>query len=96
MRKTNEQSIGDVIRQWLKQSNMEEKITEVRINAFWGKVMGSDIQKLTERLVYRKKILTVYLRSAPLREELSMAKTKIVQMINKEAGAHVVDEVIFR
>jgi predicted nucleic acid-binding Zn ribbon protein len=96
MRKTNEQSLGDVIRQWLKQSNIEEKIIEVRINASWGKVMGSDIQRLTERLVYRKKILTVYLRSAPLREELSMAKTKIVQMINKEAGSHVVDEVIFR
>jgi predicted nucleic acid-binding Zn ribbon protein len=96
MRKTNEQSLGDVIRQWLKQSNIEEKIIEVRINASWGKVMGSDIQRLTERLVYRKKVLTVYLRSAPLREELSMAKTKIVQMINKEAGSHVVDEVIFR
>ena len=96
MRKTNEQSLGDVIRQWLKQSNMEEKITEVRINASWEKVMGSDIQKLTEKLVYRKKILTVYLRSAPLREELSMAKTKIAQMINKEAGSKVVDEVIFR
>lgn len=96
MRKTNEQSLGDVIRQWLKQSNMEEKITEVRINASWEKVMGSDIQKLTERLVYRKRVLTVFLRSAPLREELSMAKTKIVQMINKEAGSNVVDEVIFR
>ena len=96
MRKTNEQSLGDVIRQWLKQSNMEEKITEVRINASWEKIMGSDIQKLTEKLVYRKKVLTVYLRSAPLREELSMAKTKIVQMINKEAGSNVVDEVIFR
>lgn len=96
MRKTNEQNLGDVIRQWLKQSNMEEKITEVKINASWGKVMGNDIQRLTERLVYRKKVLTVYLRSAPLREELSMAKTKIVQMINKEAGAHVVDEIIFR
>ena len=96
MRKTNEQSLGDVIRQWLKQSNMEEKITEVRINASWEKVMGSDIQKLTERLVYRKRVLTVFLRSAPLREELSMAKTKIVQMINKEASSNVVDEVIFR
>ena len=96
MRKTNEQSLGDVIRQWLKHSNMEEKITEVRINASWEKIMGGDIQKLTERLVYRKRILTVYLRSAPLREELSMAKTKIAQMINKEAGSNVVDEVIFR
>lgn len=96
MRKTNEQSLGEVIKQWLKHSNMEEKITEVRINASWEKVMGSDIQKLTERLVYRKRILTVYLRSAPLREELSMAKTKIAQMINKEAGSNVVDEVIFR
>lgn len=96
MRRTNEQSLGEVIRQWLKQSNMEEKITEVRINASWEKVMGSDIQKLTERLVYRKRVLTVFLRSAPLREELSMAKTKIAQMINKEAGSNVVDEVIFR
>lgn len=96
MRKTNEQSIGEVIKQWLKQSNMEEKITEVRINATWEKVMGSDIHKLTERIVYRKRILTVYLRSAPLREELCMARSKIIDMINKEVGVKVIDDLIFR
>ncbi|TVQ89079.1 MAG: DUF721 domain-containing protein [Bacteroidetes bacterium] len=96
MQKSNEQSLGEIIKQWLKQSNTEEKIVEVRIHASWAKIMGGDINRLTEKLVYKNKTLTVYLRSAPLREELSMARTKIIKMINIEFDSKVVEEVIFR
>lgn len=96
MRKSNEQSLGEVIKQWLREFNNEEKITEVRINTAWEKVMGDMIYKQTKNLVYKNKTLTVYLRSAPLREELSMARTKIISNINKEIGSDTVNEVYFR
>ncbi len=96
MRKSNEQSLGEVIKQWLRESNNEEKITEMRINTAWAKVMGDMIYKQTKNLVYKNKTLTVYLRSAPLREELSMARTKIIANINKEIGPDTVNEVYFR
>ncbi len=96
MRKSNEQSLGEVIQQFIKAYKIEDKITEVKINAAWGKVMGSQIQSLTEKTVFKNNVLTVYLRSAPLREELSMARTKITEKINQEVGKTAVKELVFR
>lgn len=96
MRKSNEQSLGEVIKQFIKAYKFEDKITEVKINAAWGKVMGPQIQSLTEKTVFKNNVLTVYLRSAPLREELSMARTKITEKINQEVGNTAVKELVFR
>lgn len=96
MRKSNEQSLGEVIRQCLKAFHIEDKISEVKIYGAWEKVMGKNIQCFTEKLVYRNKVLAVYLRSAPLREELSMAKTKIIASLNKELGQNLITELVLR
>ncbi len=96
MRKSNEQSLGEVIKQVIKDLKPDEKITRVKIISSWEKVMGPQIHSLTSKVEYRNKILTVYLKSAPLREELSMAKTKIATMINKDVGSRAVDEIVFR
>ncbi|MFW5687802.1 MAG: DUF721 domain-containing protein, partial [Bacteroidota bacterium] len=74
----------------------EDKITEVRIQSAWEKVMGRQIHTLTEKIVFKDHSLTIYLRSAPLREELSMARTRIMELINKEVGSQAVREIILR
>lgn len=96
MKKSNEQKLGDVIKQFLQAYKFEDKITEVRIHAAWEKVMGPQIHSLTTKLEYRNPMLTVYLRSAPLREELYMARTKIIDMINKEIGSTAIKELTLR
>ncbi len=96
MRKSNEQSLGEVIRQFIKAYKIEDKITEVKVTTAWGKVMGPQIQSLTEKTVFKNNVLTVYLRSAPLREELSMARTKIIEKINQEVDKKAVKELILR
>ncbi|MFW6351558.1 MAG: DUF721 domain-containing protein [Bacteroidota bacterium] len=95
-RRSNEQSLGDVIKEFLKAYQMEDRIMEVKIHSMWQQIMGDHIHQFTEKLYYKDKLLIVYLRSAPLREELSRAKTKIAGMINKEMKKDVVREVIFR
>ncbi|TVQ14239.1 MAG: DUF721 domain-containing protein [Bacteroidetes bacterium] len=96
MRKSNEQSLGEVIQQFIKAYKIEDKITEVQINSAWGKVMGAQIQSFTEKIVFKDKVLTVYLRSAPLREELSMARTKIIEKLNEEVKKKAVKELVFK
>jgi predicted nucleic acid-binding Zn ribbon protein len=96
IRKTNEQSLGDVITQMIKAFRMEDKITEVRINAAWEKVMGKHIHSFTDRITFRNHELTVYLKSAPLREELSHARTRIIDSLNKEVGNNAVTDLHLR
>ncbi len=96
MRKSNEQSLGEVISQWIKEWKLENKITEVRIHAAWEKVMGQQIHSLTDKVTFSDQKLTIFLRSAPLREELSLAKTKIIDLINKEVGQTAIKELHLR
>ena len=96
MRRTNEQSLGELIKHFLKSFQLEEKITETRIMTSWEKVMGGPIAHYTEKVILRRKVLTVHLTSSVLRNELSMAKTKIIKMINKELEQEAIEEIIFR
>ena len=96
MRHSNEQSLGDAIRAFLKNFRLEDKITETRIKSSWEKVMGHHIARYTSRVELKNKTLLVTLKSSVLRNELSMAKTKIIDMINKETGSEAVEEIVFR
>lgn len=96
MKKSNQQSIGEAIREFLRTHHLEEKITETRIAVFWEKIMGRHIARYTEKLELRNGVLTVYLTSSVLRSELSYGKTKIMRMINEEAGEDVLQDIVFR
>lgn len=96
IRKTNEQSLGEVIKQIISDFRFKDKLLEVRINTAWKKVMGAQIESYTDRLVFKNAVLTVFLKSAPLREELHMARTRIAKLINKELNENAIKEIILR
>ena len=62
----------------------------------WPSLMGENIDRYTEKIIVRNKTLIVSLSSAPLREELTYGKEKIVKMINKELGKKLIEKIIFR
>ena len=57
--------------------------------------MGNAIASRTLKVFIRDKKLYVKLSSAPLRNELSMSKSKIITLLNKDFEKTVIDEVIF-
>lgn len=93
---SNQKSIGEAISEFLKHFKLEEKITERRIAASWEKVMGKHIARYTKRMVLKNGVLYVYVESAVMRNELVMARNKIKDMLNKEAGRDVIEEVVIR
>ncbi len=96
MRRSNDQSLGELIKEFLKNNNLEDRITEAQIVPVWEKVMGPHIARYTDRMRLQHNCLTVYLSSSVLRNELSMAKSKIIQMINKEFEQEVIKEIFLR
>ncbi len=96
MSKHNEHSLKEVIDQLLKAYKLDDKLAERRLIASWESVMGAMIAKHTLDLYIKHKQLFVSLDSAALRNELSLAKTKIVKMLNDEVGTEVITEVILK
>ncbi|MES2592793.1 MAG: DUF721 domain-containing protein [Bacteroidota bacterium] len=96
MSKHNEHSLKDAIEQLLKVYKLDDKLAESRLISSWESVMGPMISKHTSDLSIRHKQLFVTLDSAALRNELSLAKTKIVKMLNDAVGTTVINEIILR
>ncbi|MBI3509187.1 MAG: DUF721 domain-containing protein [Bacteroidetes bacterium] len=96
VKKGNEYTIAEAIREMMETYRLDGKINELKVLNSWEKVMGPVISKYTKKMQINNRILFIELNSAPLREELSYGKTKIISMLNSEAGANVIDDIVLR
>ena len=93
-RKSNEQTLKEVINEMLETYKLKGKLNEHRLVTSWEKVMGKVIAKRTTDIYIKNKKLYLRLSSAALREELIYAREKIITMMNDEVGEKVIEEVI--
>lgn len=95
MARSNDISLKEAIERLVKTYKIEGKLNEVKLLNSWEKLMGAMVANRTNELFIRDRKLFVLLSSASLREELNMNRKKILQLLNQEAGAEVIDEVVF-
>jgi len=96
MSKHNEYTIKDAINAMMKSYKLDDKLAENKLLASWDQVMGEMIAKHTKDIFIKNKQLFVTLDSAALRNELVMAKTKIINMLNQHAGREIINEIVFK
>jgi len=89
-----EHSLKDTIKEFLKTYKLEEKINQVHVQEIWERLMGKTISDHTTKIYIVKKTLHLKFDSAALRQEMSYAKEKVIDMINKEMGEKVIEEII--
>lgn len=95
-RKTNEQSLGEVIRDFIKQSGWEQKLDEVKIISQWDRLLGATFGKYVNEIFVQNKTLHIRLKSATLRQELSYKKTEIINQLNDAVGKVVINDIILK
>ena len=93
---SNDQSIGAAIKEFLQSYHLEERMNETRLIHSWEKVLGKLIAKHTRSLKINNKILFVSIDSPSLRNELAYQKEKIVNSLNSEVNARVIDDIVFK
>ncbi len=92
--KSNEVKLGDAIREVLEMYALKGKLNETRIIAGWEQVVGSMIARHTTNLYIRRNKLYAVIDSPAIRNELMYARSKIVEMLNAEAGEKVIFELV--
>jgi len=95
-RTTNEQSLKDVISELFEGNKMSGKLKEIQIINSWEKIVGSLIAKNTQKIYIHKNKLFLEIESPPLRSELKYSKSKIIELVNKEAGQNLIEDVVIR
>ena len=96
MSKHNEHSLKDAIELLLKTYKLDDRLAEKRLVGSWENVMGAMIAKHTTDIYIKHQQLFVTLDSSALRNELILAKSKIVKMLNDSVGREVINEIVLR
>jgi predicted nucleic acid-binding Zn ribbon protein len=98
MRKKDRESssMKDAINSFLKASGLKDEFVEKKVLGNWESIVGKPIALRTEKLRIENKTLYITLNSAVMRDELFQQKSKIIQLINDEAGHEMINEVFLR
>ncbi|MBR0037298.1 MAG: DUF721 domain-containing protein [Bacteroidales bacterium] len=96
MQKRNEQSIGEILRQYLKITQLDNVVFSERIGAIWQETLGEDIALETDNIFLQNGYLFVSLKSPALKTELLMKRSSIARTLNEKLGTEVIKSVVIR
>ncbi len=89
-----EYSLGDALRQFLKQSRLKGSVQAMQIQDVWEQIMGKTVARYTDSIKIYGRKLYVTTSVAPLKQELIYQKDNIIQRVNEALGEKAIDEVI--
>lgn len=96
MRKQNEQSLKEVLHEILKKYNLERRYEQAEVADIWNKTLGPSVANQTNRVVLKNGVLTVYIDSALVKQELNMLKSRLVASLNETIGKELITEIYIR
>jgi len=96
MRKSNQQSIGIVIKRLLKNQKLEGRLKELDALKLSEELLGKNLMKYINDLSVKNGTLIIKVRSAAVRNELSYQKSEIIKKINKQVGNNILQEIILK
>ena len=96
MKRTEAETVGQIITRLLKAENLENKFDEQRVAAMWSEVVGQGVNRYTVNRHVRNGVLYVAISSAPLRNELMLNRSMLVRRINDFIGREVIHDIVFR
>lgn len=94
MRKSTTQPIEEVIKEFLREMNIDRKLKEVNIISRWESLMGKMVAVRTSQIYIRNRILYVRVTSSVLKNELMMMRQDIIDRVNEQAGEKLVEKII--
>ncbi|PSL02975.1 DUF721 domain-containing protein [Cecembia rubra] len=94
-RKKEVAPMQEAFEELLKAYRLKDKFDERQVIQAWPEIMGNTVAKRTESIYVRDKKLFVKISSGPVKKELSMNRSKVLELIGSRFGEEVILEVIF-
>ncbi len=90
MKRQNEESLGDVLRRTIEENGMTARLDETRAASLWPAIAAA-----SSRPMVKDGMMTVRVVSAPLRQELTMNRSHLIEIINRTLGRNVISDIRF-
>lgn len=95
MRRSNIESVSNVIQQFLREEGLETPYNQFKLMKALEEVLGQGISHYIGNTFIKNQTLNVELKSSVLKQELSIGRAKIVQRLNQIVGAQVIADIRF-
>jgi hypothetical protein len=92
----SEISMGEALKEFLKNSKLKTGVQALQIHEAWGKIMGKTIAKYTDKIEIINHTLFISSTVAPLKNELLYQKEKIIERVNEALGEKVINDVVIK
>lgn len=92
----NSHKLGGLFDDIIKQFKLKPKLYEAKLKDEWPELMGKLIDRYTQDITLRKNTLFLRITSAPLKNELMMAKPKLIKLLNKALGEEFIKDIVIR
>ena len=96
MRRSNTQSLSEVLKEYIEQNRLDKKLKEIDVVQNWENLLGKTIAHYTKNIYIRNRILYVEISSSVAKNELFMMREEICRRINEDAGQDVISKIIFK
>lgn len=95
-RKNDNLNLSEALQEFIVENKLQTGIDRVNAREAWKNLMGNGVNNYTTAIELRNTTLFVSLSSSVLREELSLGKTKIINMLNEELGKDLITKIVLR
>ena len=95
MRRHRPEPFSSLLQQYLRLEGLETPLQEYRVVQAWPQVAGDAISRYTGQVFVRDGQLYVQIKSAPLRQNLSMQQTILTRRLNEYVGGTVISAIRF-
>lgn len=95
MQRHKPQSVGDVLRDLLEETSLQNRIDELKAAELWHKIVGGAIAEVTGKPSVRNGVMSVGVPNASLRNELHMNRSRLKDIINETLGKQTISEIRF-
>jgi len=96
MRRSEFQSLGNAIKDYLKEEKIDGKLAELEAVNIWESLIGKQIARATSSIYIKDGVLYVHLKSSIVRNELFMMRDEIIQAMNQRMGQRVVKAIVLK
>jgi len=86
--------IGQAINKLLNSYHIKSKFDAANIVGSWERLVGKPIAKRTKKVFIKNKVLFVQIESSSMKHDISLHKSHILEIFQKEFGKDVIQEII--
>ncbi len=79
-----------------KNNRLSKSYNQYTVEEVWRSVFGDVISSYTTKVIYKNEILTLYINSSPLKEEINLNKPSIILKLNNNLNYKKVKDIIVR